>query len=130
MQLQIKTFLYRYLQHLIMQKKKKILFWSILFIIFLLLTVVFTVRAINRYELWKEHEVFLKSDNNTVEDWMTINLISKRSDIPIDVIYSEIGINESFSNSRKPLKKLCQDNNLNCTDVVAKLNRLVEYKHK
>lgn len=113
-----------------MQKKKKILFWSILFIIFLLLTVVFTVRAINRYELWKEHEEFLKSDNKTVEDWMTINLISKRSDIPIDVIYSEIGINESFSNSRKPLKKLCQDNNLNCTDVVAKLNRLVESEHK
>ena len=108
-----------------MREKKKIIFWSLLFIIFLLLTFIFTLRTIHKYELWKEHEEYLKSDNKTVEEWMHINLISKRSGIPKDVIYNEIGIKESFTNSRKPLNKLCQDNNLNCTQVVAKLNRLV-----
>lgn len=108
-----------------MQKNKKIIFWFILLIIFLLLTSIFTIRTINRYELWKEHEVYLKSDNKTVEDWMHINLISKRSGIPKEVIYNEIGINESFTNNRKTLKQLCLDNNLNCTNVTADLNRLV-----
>lgn len=108
-----------------MQEKKKIIFWFILLIIFVFLTFISTVRTINRYELWKQHEDYLNSDNKTVEEWMHINLISKRSGIPKDVIYNAIGINESFANNRKTLDQLCQDNNLNCTRVMAKLNRMV-----
>jgi hypothetical protein len=112
----------------IMREKKRIIFWSTLFIVFILFTVIFAARTINRYELWKEHEEYLKSDNNTIEEWMHINLISKRSGIPNEVIYNEIGINESFTNNRKTLKNLCEDNGLNCTEAVAKLNRLVKSK--
>lgn len=108
-----------------MQKNKKIIFWFILLIIFLLLTSIFTIRTINRYELWKEHEVYLKSDNMTVEDWMHINLISKRSGIPKKAIYDVIGIDESFTNNRKTLKQLCLDNDLNCTKVAADLNLMI-----
>jgi hypothetical protein len=111
-----------------MREKKNIIFWSTLFILFVLLTAIFAIRTINRYELWKEHEEYLKSDNKTVEDWMHVNLISKRSGIPNEVIYDEIGINGSFTNNRKTLKNLCKDNGLNCTDAVERLNRLVKSK--
>lgn len=107
-----------------MREKKKLVFWALVLILFVLLTVVFAVRTVHKYEIWKGHEEYLKSDNSTVESWMPINLIAKRSGITKDVIYNELGIEESFTNNRKPLNKLCQENNLNCTQVVARLNSI------
>ncbi len=108
-----------------MREKRKIIFWSLLFIVLVLLTAMFTVRTVHKYEIWKGHKEYLKSNNVTVQDWMTVNLIANRSGIPKDIIYREIGIEESFTNDRKHLSKLCQENNLNCTQVVGRLNRLV-----
>lgn len=109
-----------------MLDKKKICFWSILLIILIVLTVVFSARTVHKYEVWNEHEDYLKSNNSHVMDWMHINLISKRSEMPKESIYAVIGIEESFKNSRKPLSELCEENNLNCTKVVRELNTLVE----
>lgn len=109
-----------------MLDKKKICFWSILLIILIVLTVVFSARTVHKYEVWNDHEDYLKSNDNYVTDWMHINLISKRSGIPKESIYDIIGIEESFTNSRKPLNELCKGNNLNCTKVVQELNTLVE----
>lgn len=55
---------------------------------------------------------------------MSVNLIVNRSGIPKDLIYNELGINSSFKNDRKHLINLCQENNLNCTHVVMRLNSL------
>jgi hypothetical protein len=107
-----------------MKDKRKVIFWSLLLIILLLLTILFTVRTIQRYETWKQHNDYLKSGNKTIQDWMSVNLIVNRSRIPKNLIYNELGINSSFTNDRKHLSKLCQENNLNCTQVVAGLNRL------
>jgi hypothetical protein len=103
---------------------KKAYFWSLIFIIFIILTIMFAVRTIHKYDIWKGHEEYLRSDNKTIQEWMPVNLISKRSGITNDIIYSEIGIEESFTNNRKPLFQLCQENNLNCTQLVDRLNRL------
>ncbi len=111
-----------------MREKKKLIFWSLLLIILVLLVIMSTVRTIHRYETWKEHREFLKSGNKTIEDWMTVNLIVNRSGIPKDLVYNELGIKESFANDRKHLSKLCQENNLNCTEVVARLNSIAEKK--
>lgn len=111
-----------------MREKKKFIFWSLLLIILILLTIMFAVRTIHRYETWKEHREYLKSGNKTIEDWMTVNLIVNRSGIPKDLIYNEIGIKGSFTNDRKHLSKLCQENNLNCTQVVARLNSIAGKK--
>jgi len=108
-----------------MKDKKKFVFWSLLLIILLLLTVVFAARTIQKYETWKQHKEYLKSDNKTIQDWMSVNLIVNRSGIPKELIYNELGIKESFTNDRKHLSKLCQENNLNCTQVVSELNRLL-----
>jgi len=107
-----------------MREKKKLIFWSLLLIILVLLSILFAVRTINRYETWKEHREFLKSGNKTIEDWMSVNLIVNRSGIPKELVYNELGIKESFTNDRKHLSKLCQENNLNCTQVVARLNSI------
>ncbi len=109
-----------------MREKKKLIFWSILLIILVLLATLFAVRTIQRYETWKEHREYLKSGNKTIQDWMTVNLISNRSGIPKDLVYNELGIKESFTNDRKHLSRLCQENNLNCTEVVARLNSIAE----
>ena len=109
-----------------MRDKKNICFWSILLVILIVLTVIFSARTVHKYELWNEHEEYLKSNDSYVKDWMHINLISQRSGIPKDDIYDTIGIDESFTNSRKPLYELCEGNNLNCTKVVRGLNNLVE----
>ena len=107
-----------------MKDKKKVMFWSLLLIIFVLLTIFLAVRTINRYETWKEHSDYLKSGNQTIQDWMTVNLIVNRSGIPKELIYNELGIKGSFTNDRKHLSKLCQENNLNCTLVLSRLNSL------
>ena len=107
-----------------MKDKRKFIFWSLLLIILVLLTIMFTVRTGQRYETWKQHNDYLKSGNKTIQDWMNVNLIVNRSGIPKDLIYNELGIKGSFTNDRKHLSKLCQENNLNCTQVVAGLNRL------
>lgn len=86
----------------------------------------FTVRTIHKYETWKGHEEYLKSDNKTIDDWMPVNLISRRTGLPKDIIYREIGLEESFFNNRKPLVKLCQENGINCTKAVERLNRLMK----
>ena len=111
-----------------MREKKKLIFWSLLLIILVLLTVLFAVRTIHRYETWKEHREFLKSGNITIEDWMTVNLIVNRSGIPKELVYNELGIKESFTNDRKHLSKLCQENSLNCTQVVARFNSIAGKK--
>ncbi|MGB8216856.1 MAG: hypothetical protein WCE94_06095 [Candidatus Methanoperedens sp.] len=107
-----------------MREKKKLIFWSLLLIILVVLSILFAVRTINRYETWKEHREFLKSGNKTIQDWMSVNLIVNRTGIPKELVYNELGIKESFTNDRKHLSKLCQENNLNCTQVVAKLNNI------
>ena len=109
-----------------MLEKKKICFWSILLVILIVLTVIFSARTVHKYGVWNEHEEYLKSNDSYVMDWMHINLISKRSGIPKESIYAVLGIEESFTNSRKPLYELCEGNNLNCTKVVRGLNNLVE----
>ena len=111
-----------------MREKKKLIFWSLLLIILVLLSILFAARTINRYETWKEHREFLKSGNITIEDWMTVNLIVNRSGIPKELVYNELGIKESFTNDRKHLSKLCQENSLNCTQVVARLNSIAGKK--
>ncbi|MDP3103120.1 MAG: hypothetical protein Q8M95_00765 [Candidatus Methanoperedens sp.] len=107
-----------------MKDKRKLIFWSLLLIILVLLTAVFVVMTIQKYETWKQHKDYLKSDNKTIQDWMTVNIIVNRSGIPKEIIYNEIGIKGSFTNDMKHLRKLCQENNLNCTQVVARLNSL------
>ena len=109
-----------------MLNKKRICFWSIILVILIILTIIFSARTIHKYELWNEHEEYLTSNQSHIENWMHINLISQRSGIPKESIYAVIGIEESFKNSRKPLYELCEENNLNCTKVVGRLNNLVE----
>ena len=107
-----------------MKDKRKVIFWSLLLIIIVLLTILFTARTIQNYETWKQHKDYLKSGNKTIEDWMTVNLIVNRNNIPKELIYNELGINSSFTNDRKHISKLCQENNLNCKQIVARLNSL------
>ncbi len=107
-----------------MKEKKKLIFWSLLLIILVLLIIMSAVRTTHRYETWKEHREYLKSGNKTIEDWMTVNLIVNRSGIPKELVYNELGINGSFTNDRKHLSKICQENNLNCTQVIASLNSI------
>jgi hypothetical protein len=107
-----------------MKDKRKVIFWSLLLIILILLTILFTVRTIQKYETWKQHTDYLNSGNKTIEDWMSVNLIVNRTGIPKELIYNELGIKGSFKNDRKHLLNLCQENNLNCTQVVARLNSL------
>jgi hypothetical protein len=107
-----------------MKDRKKLIFWSLLLIILVLLTILLAVRTIHRYETWKEHREYLKSGNKTIEDWMTVNIIVNRSGITKELVYNELGIKGSFTNDRKHLSKLCQENNLNCTEVVARLNHI------
>lgn len=64
------------------------------------------------------------SNNEIVESWMNIALITKLSGIPKDVIYKEIGIEESYTTNMKPLDKLCQEKTLDCILVVERLNQL------
>jgi len=109
-----------------MKDKRKFIFWSLLLIILVLLAIMFAVRTIQKYETWKQHKDYLKSGNKTIQDWMTVNLIVNRSGITKELIYTELGIKGSFTNDRKHLRKLCQENNLNCTQVVARLNSLEE----
>jgi len=109
-----------------MLDRKNICFWTIVLVILIVLTVIFSARTVHKYGVWNEHEEYLKSNDSYVRDWMHINLISQRSGIPKESIYGVIGIEESFTNSRKPLYELCEDNNLNCTKVVGRLNTLVE----
>ncbi|HEX7627488.1 MAG TPA: hypothetical protein VF354_01020 [Candidatus Methanoperedens sp.] len=71
-----------------------------------------------RYETWKQHEEILKSGNKTIEEWMSVNLIVNRSGIPKEIVYNELGIKESFTNDRKHLSQLCQENNINCTQAI------------
>ena len=107
-----------------MKDKRQFIFWSLLLIILVFLIVIFAVRTTQKYETWKQHTDYLKSGNKTIEDWMPVNLIVNRSGIPKELIYNELGINASFKNDRKHLLNLCRENNLNCTQVVARLNGL------
>ncbi len=63
-------------------------------------------------------------DNKILKSWMNVALISRLSGIPKEVIYKEIGIEDSFKNNKEPLDKLCQQKILNCAQVLERLNRL------
>ena len=92
-----------------MKDKRKVIFWSLLLIIILLLTIMFAVRTIHKYDTWKQHRDYLNSGNKTIEDWMTVNLIVNRSGIPKEIVYNELGLiahlqmtgNTSVNSARK-----------------------------
>ncbi len=107
-----------------MKDRTRLALWSLLIILLIVLSILFAVRINHRYQTWKEHNDYLKSGNKTIQDWMTVNLIVNRTGIPKDLVYNELGIKGSFTNDRRHLSKLCQEYNINCTQVVARLNNL------
>jgi predicted metal-dependent phosphoesterase TrpH len=83
-------------------------------------------------KIWDENKfssepLFIEGsyNNKIFKSWMNIALISRLGGIPKDVIYKEIGIEDSFENNREPLYKLCQEKTLNCAQVIERLNRFI-----
>ncbi|MCE8425883.1 MAG: PHP domain-containing protein [Candidatus Methanoperedens sp.] len=80
----------------------------------------------DEYKFSSEPSSIGDSNNNKIfKSWMNIDLISKLSGISKDIIYKEIGIEDSFTDNRESLDKLCIEKTLNCTQVVERLNQLI-----
>jgi hypothetical protein len=97
---------------------------SLVILSLIILTVFFSIRTHNQYEILKDHRNYLKQQNIEIQSWMTINTVVNRFNMTNDYIYSELGIDNTYSWNRMTIQSICIKKKLDCTKIVANLNSL------
>jgi hypothetical protein len=91
--------------------------------VLLVLVILSSFRSYQRYETLRAHRAYLREPNATVQPWMTMQTVARRFNVSQEAVCGAFGLNRSCS-SRSPLSAICQQQRLNCTDVISKLDSL------
>ncbi len=100
--------------------------WKYITLIFLLILVlgvftIFSFKTYNKYKIWNLHKDYFKenSSNQKIEDWMSLRLIEKKFHIDSKEI---LNLSLSFYEKRKSLEAICIENDLDCIEIIKRLN--------
>lgn len=107
-----------------MRKKTKIIIFTILIVLFIVLIIV-SIQTYRNYTILKNHREYFNQPNPQIQDWMTINTLKEFYNISNDEMCMNLKINDTLSNNKMTIKKICQKNKLNCTEVMAELNSCI-----
>ena len=108
-----------------MKKIKKRSVYTTLVVIFLIIALVFLLsyRAYAHYFIWNKYHNYFKNPNQKIEAWMSIRMISNEFSIPIDEIFTIMGVDSSI-NKNTAIDRYCKEYHQNCTELVERLNTL------
>jgi len=108
-----------------MKKTKKRSVYTAVVIILLIIALVFlfSYKAYVHYSTWNQHHNYFKNPNQRIESWMSIRMISNGFNIPMNDIFSIMGVDSSI-NKNTAIDRYCKEYNQNCTELVERLNTL------
>ena len=98
----------------------KILLIIIAVLVFLI--VLYSIRTYSHYQVLRSHRAYLRQPHAAIQPWMTITTLTRHYNITTDVIQEELGVNATRTTTRQTIQTICDKNQLDCTQVVARLN--------
>ncbi len=111
-----------------MKKKNKIILFSVLLIVVLILISFFSFRLINRYDNYIKHKDFFKQDNVHIESWMAVSVVKNKFNLSNQDLFEDYNIEDKFWYNRYTLDEICEKFNLDCEKYVEELNQKVKEK--
>lgn len=100
--------------------------YKILVLVSLFLVIIFSLRFYNQFKVWNDHRDFLNSNNASIEEWMTINLVLNHFTINKYELFNELNISDNWNNRRKTLVQIFEEQKLDRTIELSKLNKLIK----
>ncbi len=103
---------------------------NIILIAVLVLLIFFLVFKVNNFlshkdQFFKMKDIIAKDGKNVkIEDWMSPNMIEKNFKITNKDFESIFGKKISKTDMREPLTDLCNSEDLDCAEVVSRLNEI------
>lgn len=89
-----------------------------------LLILFFSFRAYKHYTTLRSHENYFRQPNLEIAPWMTTHFVISRFNIPKEVLFQKLGVNDTRTNQIATIDSICKKNHLNCTEVLGELNSL------
>jgi hypothetical protein len=91
----------------------------LLFLVALIATGLFAVRAVRRAAYWHYHR------DETIRPWMNVRYVSRSYGVPPHVLYKAIKV-EPVPRDRRPLRELAQAQNRPVNDLIAELQEAIK----
>jgi hypothetical protein len=108
-------------------EKEEIIIYSLILIVLTTLIAVLIIHAFTNYLEFKENKnYFINNPNPKIDTWMTPDTILRHFNITEEDLFKELNIKEGESTLRTPLYKICIKQEINCFDLVEKLNNLIK----
>ena len=88
------------------------------FVLVLLATGLFSVRAVRRAVYWRFHR------DEPVRPWMSVPYVAHSYHVPPQVLYEALGIPHP-PHDRRPIKEIAEEQNRSLDEVIATLQRAI-----
>lgn len=91
----------------------------LLFLLALVATGLFAVRAVRRAIYWRYHR------DETIRPWMSVRYVSRSYSVPPPVLYRAIKV-EPITRDRRPLRELAREQNRPVSELIAELEEAIK----
>ena len=89
-----------------------------------LLIFLFSFRAYMHYTVLKSHREYFRQPNPEIQSWMTIHSVARHFNISESALFQEMNVSATMSNRRLTIEGICKKNNLDCNEMLIRLNLL------
>ncbi len=96
----------------------------VLLCLLVLLILYFTVQTHRQYDVLKAHRAYFREANQSIQPWMTVEVVIQHFNLTQEQVYGTLGVNGSIEPPRSTISAICAERRLNCTQAVAELNGL------
>jgi hypothetical protein len=116
-----------------MKKTIKIIFLILILLILGSLIGIKIIDFVDNTKSFNKHKEYLDIDkqNLQIENWMTLEFISKKFEIKKEEIENEISkiennnsIKLKLKDKKKPISEICEDNQIDCEILIENLNQV------
>lgn len=106
-----------------MNKEDKTFYWLIVLAL-IVVTAIMVFRAFRDYNDFRAHRAYFRQPPQEIKSWMPLGFVSKRYQISKEDLVRELKLSDFLLNEKLTIDKICEKNQLNCTQVVENLNSL------
>lgn len=109
-----------------MKKRDKVIIYIVLILMLITLISLYTLKALEHYQTWKSHHNYIKNQQQEVQSWMNLKLISETLNISDSALLETLNFNGTKINKHITLEQFCVKYSQNCTKITEELNQLEE----
>jgi hypothetical protein len=106
------------------KNQKRFWIYSFFILVFLLLILFFALQTLAHYNSFRGHQKYFNQPNPMIESWMTVHGAALKFNVSESLMFKELNVTDAITNQRLTIGDICKEKNLNCTEVLDKLNSL------